>query len=113
MNILQANGLSAERVPLSGALGGRFIGDISLPFLGQDAAFESKVRADGFKEIYKWLKQGITGLFIKANRKECLVVLRMSDFIRLLLEVETAKALRQLQFHSAVAEAHLSPWKEG
>ena len=36
VNALQANGIAAERVPLSGAVGGRFAGDIILPLRGRD-----------------------------------------------------------------------------
>jgi len=31
VKVLQANGIAAVRVPLSGAIGGRFAGDILLP----------------------------------------------------------------------------------
>ena len=34
VHALQANGIAAVRVPLSGAVGGRFAGDIVLPLYG-------------------------------------------------------------------------------
>jgi hypothetical protein len=56
VRILQAYGFAAERVPLSGAARGRFGGDVSVPFLGRDHRVESKIRRNGFRELYKWLE---------------------------------------------------------
>ena len=36
VNALKASGSAAVRVPLSGAVGGRFGGDIVLPLMGRD-----------------------------------------------------------------------------
>ena len=47
VNALQANGIAAVRVPLSGAVGGRFAGDIVLPLMGRDLCVEVKARATG------------------------------------------------------------------
>ncbi len=74
---LQASGIAAVRVPLSGAVGGRFRGDIVLPLMGRDIFVEVKIRADGFRELYCWLNQRDV-LIVKADRQEPLVVLRMS-----------------------------------
>ena len=74
---LLGNGIGAMRVPLSGAAGGRFAGDILLPLMGRDLCVEVKARADGFRELYCWLN-GRDALIIKADRQEPLVVLRMS-----------------------------------
>ena len=52
---LQAKGFAASRVPLSGAVGGRFSGDVVLPLLGGDLCVEVNARADGFRELYSWL----------------------------------------------------------
>jgi Holliday junction resolvase len=38
VNALQANGIAAVRVPLSGAVGGRFAGDIVLPLIAAEIA---------------------------------------------------------------------------
>ena len=57
VNALQANGIAAVRVPLSGAVGGRFAGDIVLPLMGRDLCVEVKARADGFRELYCWLNR--------------------------------------------------------
>lgn len=55
---LQDNGLAAERMPLSGSLGGKYRGDISVPFLGRDLRGEIKFRNDVPKTVLKWLEQG-------------------------------------------------------
>ena len=57
VNALKASGIAAVRVPLSGAVGGRFGGDIVLPLMGRDLCVEVKARADGFRELYSWLDQ--------------------------------------------------------
>jgi Holliday junction resolvase len=74
---LQANGITAVRVPLSGSVGGRFAGDIVLPLMGRDLCVEVKARGDGFRELYCWLN-GRDVLIVKADRQEPLVVLRLS-----------------------------------
>ena len=64
-------------MPLSGAVGGRFAGDIILPLVGRDLCVEVKARADGFRELYRWLNErGL--LIVKADRQEPLVVVRLS-----------------------------------
>ena len=74
---LLANGIAAVRVPLSGAVGGRFAGDIVLPLLNRELCVEVKARAAGFRELYSWLNQRDV-LIVKADRQEPLVVLRIS-----------------------------------
>ena len=77
VNALKVSGIAAVRVPLSGAVGGRFAGDIVLPLMGRDLCVEVKARADGFRELYSWLN-GRDMLIVKADRQEPLVVLRLS-----------------------------------
>jgi hypothetical protein len=72
---LNEMGFKAERVPLSGGAGGSFTGDLIIN--GKKA--EVKGRAAGFKEIYKWLEP-VDYLFIRADRQEWLVVMRLKDF---------------------------------
>jgi hypothetical protein len=76
VNALQAYGLAAARMPLSGAVGGRFGGDIVLPPLGRELCVEVKARAEGFRELYCWLKERCARL--KAEHQEPLVVMRLS-----------------------------------
>jgi Holliday junction resolvase len=74
VRLLQCHGFSAERVPLSGGAHGRFGGDVSVPLLGIDRRAEVKCRADGFRELYKWL-EGADFLIVHADRKPPLIVL--------------------------------------
>jgi Holliday junction resolvase len=83
--LLQQHGFAAERVPLSGAVRGRFGGDVSLPLLGIDRRIEVKVRGNGFRELYRWLG-GADLLVVRADRKDLLVVVP----IRLAIEIATA-----------------------
>jgi len=65
-------GLWAEKVPLSGAAGGSFSGDI----LVEDYRVEVKARKDGtgFKLLYRWLGDN-DFLVCKQDRTEPLVVM--------------------------------------
>jgi hypothetical protein len=76
---LKDAGLPAERVSLSGAAGGQFVGDILIGW----KRYEAKIRASGFNQIYDWLGDN-AGLFIGSDRKETLIVLRAGDFIELM-----------------------------
>ena len=87
VHILQDAGLAAERVPLSGAAGGRFSGDISVPVLGVDRLGEVKCRADGFKAIYQWLAEN-DFLVLKADNKPALVVFRLAEMAKLVSEAD-------------------------
>lgn len=75
---LRRHGIRAVRVPLSGACEG-FSGDL----LVEGKTAEVKARHNGFRELYKWLENRDL-LFLKADFKGYLVVLRLEDFIRLL-----------------------------
>jgi Holliday junction resolvase len=84
VKFLQDHGFAAERVPLSGAAGGSYVGDVAVPLLGVDRIIEVKARRDGFREFYSWL-DGRDLLVVKADRREPLVVLPLR------LAVEIAK----------------------
>ena len=70
---LQDRGFAAERVPLSGSAGGKYVGDVTIPLLGRDMCAEVKVRAHGFSH-YSWL-DGREILIVKQDRREPLVIL--------------------------------------
>ena len=80
VNACREVGLEAERVPLSGAAGGSYTGDVMV----RGRRFEAKIRANGFRELYKWI-EGNYGVFLRSNRHKSLVVLRFNDFQRLFL----------------------------
>ncbi len=89
--ILQSMGRAGEKMPLSGALGGKWRGDVSCPVLGSDWRVEAKCRADGFAQVYKYL--GLNdALVIKSDRRRPLVVLDLRRALSILNAVETAKA---------------------
>src|SRR5687767_2265451 len=88
VNFLQGYGFAAERVPLSGAMGGRFGADVSIPIGGKDRRAEVKVRANGFKQIYDWLSDDVDYLIHKSNRNEWLVTLRLRDGIEIAKHAE-------------------------
>jgi Holliday junction resolvase len=82
VHALQEAGFAAERVPLSGAAGGSYLGDISVPLLGLDRTVEVKARAHGFQQLYCWLTARDI-LIVRADRREPLVVLPL----RLAIEI--------------------------
>jgi Holliday junction resolvase len=97
-SFLQAAGLRAQRVPLSGAVRG-YPGDIVVPVLGVDRVVEVKVRSAGFQTFYKWL-EGRDLLIIKADRSPPLVVVPL----RLAVEVATAAAVGKVVGNDTKAE---------
>ncbi|MEM9762131.1 MAG: hypothetical protein AAF968_06430 [Pseudomonadota bacterium] len=56
---LKDSGIHAERVPLSGAAGGTFSGDVDVYASGHDAPFVAELKArkngEGFKTLEGWL----------------------------------------------------------
>ncbi len=74
VKFLQERGFAAERVPLSGSAGGSYLGDLTVPVLGIDRVVEVKCRADGFRELYRWLIDRDV-LIVRADRSEPLVVI--------------------------------------
>lgn len=88
VNLLnQLPGVDAERVPLSGAAGGRFSGDITVKCLHADYVAEVKARTDsrstGWKMLERWLADN-SFLFLKENGKRALVVMPWDIFEELL-----------------------------
>lgn len=86
---LRGLGIKAQRVPLSGAAGDKFAGDIAMTYPGLgDLLGEVKVRAEGtgFKKIEGWM--GLNDiLFLKKDRGVPLVVLSWETFERFVKRV--------------------------
>lgn len=83
VNIISSFGFECKRVPLSGSMKG-FKGDIRATFplrSGDDVIIESKVRANGFKSLYKWLV-GNDMLIVRADREKHLVIMPLEDYLR-------------------------------
>jgi hypothetical protein len=91
VKLLQGHGFAAERIPLSGAAGGKFTGDLSVPLLGIDRRVEVKVRGGGFKEIYRWLVDRDL-LVIRADRQKPLVVVPLDLAVEIAAAAECARA---------------------
>jgi hypothetical protein len=87
---LQRAGIAAERVPLSGAAGGRFSGDLNIPVLGVDRCCECKVRSKGFGQLYAWLDRRDL-LIIRQDMCWPLVVLPIGLFIETALAAERGR----------------------
>jgi hypothetical protein len=71
--LLQARGIAAAKISRAWCAGA----DLRVPIHGVDRAVEVKCRAAGFSQLYAWLNQRDL-LIVKADRREPLVVLRMS-----------------------------------
>lgn len=96
VNQLREDGFAAERHPGSGAAGGSFAGDLTVPLLGDDLVLEAKHRANGFREAYQWLEDRNL-LALKADRRDPLIVLPWALFRRL---IRAAEKNKETIFHS-------------
>lgn len=84
VHLLEKYNIEAKRVPLSGALKGELSGDINCTIKGKRRKIESKRRADGFKEDYKYLEQdGCDFVFKRADRKGWMVVMTFDTWLDL------------------------------
>jgi hypothetical protein len=99
VKFLIERGFAAERVPLSGSAGGSYLGDLTVPILEVDRVVEVKCRADGFRELYKWL-QDRDILMVRADRKEPLVVLPL----KLAAEIALASDKNRLRIERVIID---------
>ena len=77
----KAAGLPAERVPLSGAAGGSFTGDVRI--LDRLCEVMARANGEGFATIERWLGNN-DALVLWRDRAEPLVVLTLADWMALL-----------------------------
>jgi len=84
-NRLKEEGLAAQRVPLSGSAPG-MSGDVRTTVGGRELVGEVKRRRQGFKELYRWL-EGKDLLFMRADRSDWLVCMKLDLFLWLLRQV--------------------------
>ena len=87
VNQLVELGLPCFRVPLSGAAGGEWSGDIHVPLLGRTHQIEVKARGDGFRQLYAW-RGNSDLLIVKADRRDPLAVLPLPLLVELMLAAE-------------------------
>ena len=78
--------IGGERVPLSGAAGGSYTGDV----VGLGLKWECKRRKDGFKQLYSWL-EGKDALALRADRKPWLVVMPLEKLLWLVRDYVAEK----------------------
>ena len=94
VNRLRASGIYAERVPLSGAAGGSFSGDVVIPIDMNERSALSDVRelraevkgrsnGEGFTQLERW-KGSNDLLFLKKDRSEPMVVMDWALFTHLI-----------------------------
>ena len=88
---LCAAGLDAFRIPLSGSMRG-FKSDCVIRLADRELTIEAKSRAAGFSFIYQAL-EGSDLLAIKADRKQALAVIPLSELASLLSQLEAFKRL--------------------
>ena len=79
VNYLKDAGLDASRVPLSGAAGGEFSGDVVV----QGHKGECKTRKRFIGQFLGWI-EGNHFLFLKQDRSATLVVMRIETYAELL-----------------------------
>ena len=94
VRLLQDHGFAAERVPLSGSAGGRYVGDFTLPILGLDRTVEVKVRARGFAQLYDRLDERDM-LVVRADRRNPLVVIPLPLAVEIAAAAERSKEGRR------------------
>jgi Holliday junction resolvase len=79
---MNAAGLDAKRVPLSGAMAG-FKGDIHYKYRGVPRVMECKSRKKAWQDLYDYLDDpNINELAIKKDGREPLIVTRFADHIK-------------------------------
>ena len=80
-------GVGCTRVPLSGSAGGDHTDDLVVAVCGEPKRIECKTRKRAWSDLFGWLNKREVGppyaLFIKADRTDTLVVLRLEDFATL------------------------------
>jgi Holliday junction resolvase len=82
VDLHHAIGIAAERVPLSGAAGGSFCGDVRIPGLGT-AEVKSRAGGAGFVTLTRWLGDN-AALFLRRDRAEPIVVLPWATYARVI-----------------------------
>jgi len=81
----RAKGLDCVRMPLSGALGGQWAGDLRATICGRELVIQLKALADGWKGIYSAIRNHDC-LIIKADHEDPLVVMPEALFLSLICE---------------------------
>lgn len=83
VHLLQAAGIDAKRAAPLQTYASNEAGDVEAVIGGHKRKIEVKHRAEGFREIYRWI-DGNDFLVLKADRRELLVVMPASTAMELL-----------------------------
>ncbi|ABU96992.1 Holliday junction resolvase [Thermus phage P74-26] len=105
--LLQNLGLPAWRVPLSGALGGRFSSDVRIPLANREVRIEVKMRSNPAKGVATLLKS-VPCTFSLQNKQ--FHVLRLEDLpldVRGTIEVKPTRTVVQWLGHNDVLAIRL------
>jgi hypothetical protein len=89
VNLLIELGLPCSRVPLSGALGGAWSGDIDLELRGRIAKIQIKARRQ-FDTLHEWLRSN-DFLILKADRCDPLMVMPLELFAELAIAAQKVR----------------------
>ena len=81
VDLLRVAGITANRVPLSGAIA-LYPGDVRFDCVAGTVTSECKRRRSGFKTLYGWLGKNYV-LFMRDDNCEALVLMRATDFAKL------------------------------
>lgn len=80
-DMLREKGIPAERVPLSGSMGGAFADDIVIGTLQNPIMRgEAKHRENINKQLWEWLN-GVDFTILKRNHKEPIVLITFEEFV--------------------------------
>lgn len=95
--LLQSSGIQAERIPLSGSMGGKYDSDLVIGTVDNPIyRCEVKARKDGqgFKTLENW-KGDNDILFLKRNYQDPMVVMDIDIFIELLNHLSQVSSSNQ------------------
>jgi hypothetical protein len=87
--LLCEHSLNCARVPLSGAIGGAYSGDIDLELHGRVAKIQIKARRE-FRTLHRWLR-GADLLLLKADHCDPIAVLPLHLFAELAVAAQRAQ----------------------
>lgn len=77
-------GITSERIPLSGSLGGKYVGDVIIGSIDKRiATIECKFRQAISMQLWDWFAESDDYLVIKRNHKKPLILMDMDQFIKL------------------------------
>lgn len=87
------HGIAAERVPLSGSIGGKYKDDVIIGSIDQPLMrYECKNRENIADYMWDW-QEGVDAVVIKKNHKKPLVVITLDQYIELIKPIVSVPKL--------------------